>query len=40
MSQNTKSAQSKPGNAPKMKGGAASGVGRLQQSKIMKGKGK
>lgn len=33
-------AQPKPGNPPKQKGGAGSGVGRLQQSKNIKKKGK
>jgi hypothetical protein len=32
------SAQPKPGKAPKMKGGAGSGVGRLEKTKAQKGK--
>lgn len=37
-SKTASSSQPKPGMAPKMRGGAGSGVGRLAQSKMAKGK--
>lgn len=40
MAKESNTAQPKPGKAPAMKGGAASGVGRLQQSKNIGKKGK